>query len=154
MSGDSIVLEAQHGSVDAKNQLIKQYDIIFRICALRFCDEDNFDDFVQEGSLSLLERSIYQYSPEENFFNVVMRNCLRYQSKLYLSLYQDRYQIFDDEYLIKKYSLYGSLFGTENEDVKSDYPLTYDETRYLCLSFVESKTDPLKRLLILLYNLE
>lgn len=154
MSGESLILEAQHGSADAKNQLIKQYDVIFRVCALRFCDEDNFDDFVQEGMLSFLERSIFQYSSDEKFSRVVMRNCLRYQSKLYLSFYQDLYQIFNDEHLIKKYSLCCSLFGAEDEDVKSDYPLTYDETRDLCLSFIESKTGQLKHILTMLYSLE
>lgn len=154
MSEESLILKAQNGSADAKKQLAKQYDILFRICALRFCDEDNFDDFVQEGMLSLLERSIFQYSPDEKFSKVVMRNCLRYQSKLYLSFYQDLYQIFNDEHLIKKFSLCCFLFGAENEDVKSDYPLTYDETRDLCRSFVESKTGQLKYILTMLYSLE
>lgn len=154
MSEESLILKAQNGSADAKNQLVKQYDIVFRICALRFCDEDNFDDFVQEGMLSLLERSIFQYSPDEKFSSVVMRNCLRYQSKMYLSFYQDLYQIFNDEPLIKKFSLCCSLFGAENENVQSDYPLTYDETRDLCKSFVESKTGQLKYILTMLYSLE
>lgn len=136
------------------NALISKYDSLFRICALRFCNESNFEDFVQEGVISLLEKSINQFSEEENFDITVIRNCLRYQQVLYLRLYSDEYPLFDEQSLIKKYKLCCSLFGSDTNSISSKFPLTFEETRDLCSSFVEHTNGQLKRILTQLYRLE
>lgn len=138
--------------VDIKSKLLSKYDTIIRICALRFCNEDSFEDFVQEGVLSLLEKSI-KHLDDADFTRTVIRNCLRYQKRQYLNFYSDMYSIFDENSMIEKFNLGETLFGDYTDLITSESKLTFDEARILCQSFVDTKKGQLKSVLTLLYNM-
>lgn len=136
-----------------KAKLLEKYDTVIRICALRFSNEDSFEDFVQEGMLSILEKSI-KHTSADDFTTAVIRNCLRYQKRQYLNFYSDSYSVFDENSLIEKFNLNESLFGDCANDIVSDSKLTFEETHILCKSIVDKKQGQLKSVLKLLYNLE
>lgn len=136
------------------NALINKYIFLFRACALRFCNEANFEDFVQEGILSLLERSLFQKTDEEPFDNVVFRNCVRYQSKMYLSYYADEYDVFNDDEILKQYKLCCSLFGEEYYAVEESSDLTFEETRDIVASLIQKYEPHKRKVLENLYRLD
>ena len=135
-------------------KLLEDYSFIPKICALRFCNEANFDDFVQEGILSLLERSSRMYNSKEDFVQVVVRNCLREQLAYYLRNYKDDYSIFEHPD-IEANNLCCTLFGpsVKISSISESDDTDYYETKEIVRSIADNCSSKLKYLLYQLYRL-
>lgn len=138
-----------------RGEILEKFDFVLRVCALRFCDDTNFEDFVQEGIVSILEKSLLDYGKSDNFVQVIITNCLEYQNKYYNNNYKERYSVFDKQNLIKEFGLDYSLFGKEDGNFyECGTSLSQDETVDFVKSIINSKKGKLKKVLQLLYDME
>ena len=136
------------------NQILLQYSFIPKICALRFCTEETFEDFVQEGMLSICDKSFRMLNEEENTLSIIVRNCLRQQFAYYLRFYKDEYPLFNHPD-IEHNNLRETLFGDslKIDSIFENGDMDFQDTREIVRSFVDKCSYQLKTLLYRLYRL-
>jgi hypothetical protein len=141
------------GNGDIASELLEKYGFIPKICALRFCTESTFEDFVQEGILSILDRSSWMSEDTKDVLSLVIRNCLRAQQAYYLRFYKDVYPIFEHPE-IERNKMCCTLFG-ESVRVDSIFEsgdMDFYETKEIVRSFADNCSPRLKSLIYQLYR--
>lgn len=136
-------------------QILLQYSFVAKICALRFCTADTFEDFVQEGNMSIVDKSFKMLNDEENTLDIIIRNCVRQQYAYYLRNYRDKYSLFshpDIESDSFRYTLFGPSLKIDSILESDD--MDFYETREIVRSFADNCSSKLKVLLYHLYRLQ
>ena len=136
-------------------QILAEYSFVAKICALRFCTVDTFEDFVQEGCISIVDKSFKMLKEEENTLDIIVRNCIQQQYDYYLRNYKDSYLLYshpDIESDSFKYTLFGPSLKIDSILESGD--MDFYETREIVRSFADKCSSKLKILLYHLYNLQ